>query len=222
MSVARVATFNIRHGRGLDDVIDLDRTAATIAEARPDLLALQEVDVNMARSGRADQVAVLAELTGLRVAFCPTLFRGTGRFGLAIGAGTELEHRLELLPRLEEGEEQRGAIVAVWEGRTVVATHLSLRAPTRARQTRFVRDLARDAGAVAVMGDLNQQEGGLGPLFEAGFHPGPDRPTTLRTRRGRRRFDFVLAGGGARVLGATAIDHGASDHSLLVAEVDLP
>jgi endonuclease/exonuclease/phosphatase family metal-dependent hydrolase len=221
VTLARVATFNIRHGLGRDDVIDLDRTAATILEARPDLLALQEVDVGMRRSGRVDQAAALGELTGLRISFRPTLSRGEGRFGLAIGAAAELEPRLELLPRLEEDEERRGALVVTWGGRVVIATHLSLRARTRAEQTRAVADMARRYGAVIVMGDLNQQEGGLGALFEAGFDPGPDRPTTLRTRLGRRRFDFVLAGGGARVRAAAAVDLGASDHSLVVAEVEL-
>ena len=37
----RVATYNIKHGRGMDGAIDLERTAATLATLDADLIALQ-------------------------------------------------------------------------------------------------------------------------------------------------------------------------------------
>ncbi|MGH2729475.1 MAG: endonuclease/exonuclease/phosphatase family protein, partial [Actinomycetota bacterium] len=51
----RVATFNVRHGLGRDDALDLKRTAAVIARTAADIVALQELDRNLARSEFVDQ-----------------------------------------------------------------------------------------------------------------------------------------------------------------------
>jgi endonuclease/exonuclease/phosphatase family metal-dependent hydrolase len=62
MGHLRLATFNILHGRNLaDDVVDLATYAAAIGSLDVDVLALQEVDRNQTRSGRADLTAVAAE-----------------------------------------------------------------------------------------------------------------------------------------------------------------
>ncbi len=61
----RLATFNILHGRSpVDDRVDLDRFVAAIKELDADVLALQEVDRNQARSENADLTAVAAEAMG--------------------------------------------------------------------------------------------------------------------------------------------------------------
>ena len=61
----RMATFNILHGRSVrDDVIELDRLVASVRELDADVLALQEVDLDQPRSGKADLTAVAAEAMG--------------------------------------------------------------------------------------------------------------------------------------------------------------
>ena len=40
----RVMSYNIHHGRGTDDKVDLNRIADLINHWSPDLVALQEVD----------------------------------------------------------------------------------------------------------------------------------------------------------------------------------
>jgi endonuclease/exonuclease/phosphatase family metal-dependent hydrolase len=222
MTVVRVATFNIKHGLGGNGRIDLERTAATIRAARADLVALQEVDRNMRRSGRVDQPAVLEELTGLRISFGATLRRAGGEFGLALAGRAPIEAELLLLPRLDSDEERRAVLVGRAGAVTLFATHLSLRPETRAVQTLSVAEMASAvAGPKVVAGDLNQQRSGLAPLVAAGLAPQPERLATIRTRLGWREFDFVLAGGGARVRRAETIERGASDHRLVVAEVAL-
>lgn len=65
MSAIRVATFNILHGRTVGDgVVDAGRLRRCIAALNPDVLALQEVDFDQVRSGRADLTAVAAEAMG--------------------------------------------------------------------------------------------------------------------------------------------------------------
>ncbi len=57
----RLATFNILHGRSVHDGdVDLSRLAAAVAELDADILALQEVDLDQPRSGKADLTAVAA------------------------------------------------------------------------------------------------------------------------------------------------------------------
>jgi endonuclease/exonuclease/phosphatase family metal-dependent hydrolase len=61
----RLATFNILHGRTTTDgVIDLARLRASVQAINPDVLALQEVDLDQERSGMADLTAVAAEAMG--------------------------------------------------------------------------------------------------------------------------------------------------------------
>lgn len=61
----RIATFNILHGRTVeDDLVDLDRLRTCVRDLDPDVLALQEVDLDQDRSGRADLTAVAAEAMG--------------------------------------------------------------------------------------------------------------------------------------------------------------
>jgi endonuclease/exonuclease/phosphatase family metal-dependent hydrolase len=61
----RLATFNILHGRSLEDgVVDPDRLRAAVTDLDPDILALQEVDRDQPRSHLADLTAVAAEAMG--------------------------------------------------------------------------------------------------------------------------------------------------------------
>ena len=56
----RVATWNIKHGLGMDGQLDLERIAATIETFDADIVALQEVDENVEKIGNG-RLALLAE-----------------------------------------------------------------------------------------------------------------------------------------------------------------
>lgn len=60
----RIATFNILHGRTVGDGVHPSRLTECIKRLDPDILALQEVDLEQQRSGRADLTAVAAEAMG--------------------------------------------------------------------------------------------------------------------------------------------------------------
>jgi endonuclease/exonuclease/phosphatase family metal-dependent hydrolase len=63
----RLATFNILHGRSVEDGrVDVDRFANAIAALDADVLALQEVDRDQPRSQLADLTAVAARAMGAR------------------------------------------------------------------------------------------------------------------------------------------------------------
>ena len=61
----RIASFNILHGRSVDDGrVDVDRLAAAVKSLDADVLGLQEVDRDQPRSSGADLTAVAAEAMG--------------------------------------------------------------------------------------------------------------------------------------------------------------
>jgi endonuclease/exonuclease/phosphatase family metal-dependent hydrolase len=61
----RVATFNILHGRSLDDGrVSVESLAGAVRDLDADVLALQEVDRSQPRSHGADLTAVAAEAMG--------------------------------------------------------------------------------------------------------------------------------------------------------------
>ncbi|MDP9227181.1 MAG: endonuclease/exonuclease/phosphatase family protein [Actinomycetota bacterium] len=216
----RFATFNVHHCEGRDGVIDLDRVARVISLTDASVVALQELDQGMARSGRVDQPRVLEELTGMTIRFFPTLRRGQGRFGVGVATRGPIEARLEQLPR-SAGEEPRGVIVARWQGISVLATHLSRQAGPRAAQTRALAATAAERPPpVIVMGDLNQRADALGPLVEVGFSFPASPEATFGRGPTRRQIDFVLAGPGVKVTAWSAIPSNASDHRALVATVE--
>lgn len=208
----RVATFNVHHCEGTDGRVDPGRIAAVIARLGADLVALQELDVGLERSGRVDQPAELAEATGLTVDFHPVLEKDGGHYGIALAAPGPLRGERVDLPRLR-GEEPRAAVVARWRDVTFVSTHLSRSREARAAQIEALAELARGAEPpVVVLGDLNERRSGLGPLFRAGLTDGR-KPL----RRGALRIDHILAGRGLTVAASSALRTGASDHPALTA-----
>jgi endonuclease/exonuclease/phosphatase family metal-dependent hydrolase len=61
----RLASFNVLHGRSLaDGQVSTERLVQACASLEADVLALQEIDRNQARSGMVDQTAAIAEATG--------------------------------------------------------------------------------------------------------------------------------------------------------------
>ena len=112
----RVLCYNIHYGQGNDGKYDVARLASVIQATKPDLVALQEVDVGVKRSGRVHQAQRLAELTGLAVRFGPTQHYEGGLFGNAVLTRLPiLDVAIHPLPYTESTPElttyPRGAIV---------------------------------------------------------------------------------------------------------------
>lgn len=223
-----VMTFNVRHCRGLDDVVDVARVGAIVRESAVRLVALQELDRGMERSNRIDQPGELSEATGMHVVFHPTIRSEGGSYGIGLACDEELEIRGVDLPRSRD-EEPRALLVARWGEIHVLATHLSRARTARRSQISFIAGLVSELGGpVALLGDLNEVPAGLGPLRHAGLD-GPRLPTRpiLRSGRGRpvptlrsgrgRQSDYILAGGGIAAVAGRTIATTASDHLPLVA-----
>ena len=138
----RVLSYNIHHGRGADGKINLERIADVINRARPDLVALQEVDVKTKRSGGVDQAATLAELTGMHHYFAEAMPYQGGGYGEAILSKKSLHPEVTGTISLTAAEGQEPRAVAItesdpWDGPIVAfaGTHLC----HQSAETRFAQ-----------------------------------------------------------------------------------
>ena len=117
----RILCYNIHYGQGMDGHYDVERLAKVIARLKPDLVALQEVDVGVKRSGRVHEAQRLGELTGMAVRFGPTQHYEGGLFGNAVLTRLPiLDVLIQPLPYTESTPElvtyPRGAIVVTVRG----------------------------------------------------------------------------------------------------------
>lgn len=169
----RLATFNIRHGRRPDGQVDAALLASACASLGADVLALQEVDRFAARSHGVDQAELVAQKTGMAMAFGASLSFPSGwSYGNALLVRGEIDDwQLHRLPRVW-GSERRTALAAEVEvdgaRLGVVVTHLSvhgLEARWQLRRVLAIADhLASAAGRpVVVLGDLNLTRGRVQP-----------------------------------------------------------
>lgn len=108
----RVVSYNIHHGEGIDGKLDLPRIAKVINEVEPDIVALQEVDQKVDRSGRVPQADELAKLTKMNSVFGGNIPLQGGFYGNAILTKyRSISMTNHGLPQLGPGE-KRGVIEA--------------------------------------------------------------------------------------------------------------
>jgi endonuclease/exonuclease/phosphatase family metal-dependent hydrolase len=163
----RVLSYNIHSGRGVDEVYDFRRIADVIIESRADLVALQEVDSGIERSGNVDVMEVLAGYTGLE----PLFYKNAEIQGGAYGNGMLVRYPLVEaanihLPRVGDSE-QRGLMHTIVDvhGMPIafMNVHLDHRPPDgeRLQGIGVILQTAENyAGMpVIVAGDLNDRPG---------------------------------------------------------------
>lgn len=106
----RVVTYNMRHGLGTDNRVDLTRVGQVLQRQTPDIVALQEVDNRATRSGGVDQAAVLGQQLGLHHAFGSFMEFQGGQYGMAILSRYPILKSNAI--QLPEGHEPRVALAA--------------------------------------------------------------------------------------------------------------
>lgn len=159
-----VITYNIHHGAPENsEVVNLENIANTIKQKNPDLVALQEVDVNVPRSGKVDQAKKLAELLNMNYYFSKSLDYNGGEYGVAILSKFPISNtrRLEL-PMPVAGEKRTVAMATIdlGNGKTLefASTHLDLNVPNRTAQATFLNELSVQLNKpIMIGGDYNAE-----------------------------------------------------------------
>ncbi len=151
----RVMTYNVHSCRGLDGRVLPQRIAEVIEQFNPDLVALQELDVNRRGSNRMDQPLLIAQHLRMQCHFQPAIALEGEHYGIAIlsrypfeikKSGDLSSHlpkaalKRNSLPLLKYFFEPRHAIWALVTvgGREIyfINTHLSLRPRERLEQVK--------------------------------------------------------------------------------------
>jgi endonuclease/exonuclease/phosphatase family metal-dependent hydrolase len=227
----QITTYNIHHGAGNDActsppvtvppqaecALNLKRIAATIRAFDSDIVALQEVDRFWARSGDADQPALLGQALAMQTCYGPNLdhqpddhAKAAHQYGTLILSRYPIAScRNTLLPQ-PAGTEQRGlteALITI-ENTTVriYNTHLHTTTAARELQAQAIPGLiGTPAEPVVLVGDFNARPdapelspilarlpdawpiGGAGSGFTYPAAPGTDA---------NRRIDFIFVSRG--------------------------
>ena len=228
----KLLSYNLHHGEGTDGKLDLARIGGIIKSVAPDYAGLQEIDSMVTRTGKVDQPAEYARLTGLRSLFGKAIPLEGGGYGNTALSKLPMKNAQRLaLP----GEEPRMALFTdidlsgganPAEGTvTFIDTHLMVGDGDAALASAklinaYVRDPAHGdtSRPMILLGDMNSGRGSaaIAEFLKAwkadGFNYGIDwvffRPAG--------RWAFVKAG--KLTDGAAAI---ASDHEPVTQEMDL-
>lgn len=239
----RVLTYNIHHGEGTDGKFDLERLAEIINRANPDLVALQEVDVETRRSGGVDQAVRLGELTGMQASFAEAMpFQG-GRYGNALLTDDSLlpEVALAHVPlSLLAGPGQEPRVVVIGgvdpngqmdQAIFFAGTHLSHEsAETRLSQVEQINAMIEwDDKPAILAGDFNFTPGSdeYQAMINAGWVDAAatfgDPQPTIPSDAPKRRIDyvFVTPADRWRVIDVQVFDEPiASDHAPVLVELE--
>jgi endonuclease/exonuclease/phosphatase family metal-dependent hydrolase len=238
----RVATFNIHHGAGLDDVVDLKRIAGVVEQTGAEVVGLQEVDRHWsARSDFVDQATWLAERLDKHLVYGANLDQDPlspeaprRQYGTAILSRYRIrEWRNTLLPR-PEGGEQRGLLEAKFSVRgaqiRVFNTHLQHTSQVeRLAQIDVIRSvLAQTRESVVVLGDLNATPDTpeiaaiTEDLADTWVKAGEGDGYTYDAETPHARIDYVLTSSNIVARAAVVVSTDASDHLPVVVDIALP
>ncbi len=227
-------SYNIRHGRGMDENVDLARTAAVLHELHPDIVGLQEVDRRVRRSGVVDEAATLGKSLGMEHAFGAFMPYQGGDYGLAILSRFPITRATPV--RLPDGNEPRIALAAelrLPDGSRLMVVNVhfdwvsddTFRLAQASTLTTILDALRMP---YLLLGDFNDEPGSRTlALFQSRAlevsKPANDRFTFSSTEPSKEiDFVFVAPPTAWRAIGARPVNERmASDHRPVVAEVVL-
>lgn len=228
-------TFNIRHGAESS----LDEVAAAIRAEDPDVVALQEVDRDTARSGNVDQPYRLGQLTGMASSFREAYPFDGGSYGLSVLSRLPIVSSDKVV--LTSADPDQPRILVVWqlqlangESLEFANAHLGLDATERATQAEEVLSTLSGRQRVVLLGDLNEapdggpQEGTLystltATLGDAWTQAGDGDGFTFPAGEPTSRIDYVLLGSDWQPATLAYVSKTeTSDHRPIIVDVPMP
>jgi len=231
----RVMTYNIRAADyGLTGII------ATLKEAKADIIALQEVDKLVRRTGRVDQPKKIARSLGMNYVFRKHFSYQGGEFGLALLS----RHKIDQVKRVQVRHSNlillKARVHTPGQPMIVIVVHFHPTNPLDKSSTKKENDAARLREArralelataynspVLIMGDFNDNPGSPAyGLFAEKFQDccgvaGGLWEKTWPASFPITRIDYIWISPHFRLLRCGAFKSDASDHLPVIAEIQV-
>jgi endonuclease/exonuclease/phosphatase family metal-dependent hydrolase len=232
----RVMSYNIHHGEGIDQKLDLERIARLITDARADIVALQEVDRGCDRTQKRDLPAELAKLTGMQVHFEKNIPYQSGEYGNAVLTKFPIKTAKNTHFKMLRPGEQRGVLQLVLDvrGRDVLFmnTHIDYRPDDAERLLNAdeLRQMVAHAGTMPVIlcGDFNATPGSrtiekiAAFLTDSWTLAGEGKGYTIPVKKPTKRIDYIwISRESVEPLKMEVLRSEASDHLPVVGEFRL-
>lgn len=149
-----IMSYNVRHCRGMDKIIDYSRTAEVINRISPDFVALQELDSATSRSNGNVCIDELAKLTGMKATYASAIKFGGGSYGIGL-LSKEEPLNVKVVPLASRGEARR-LLVVEFENVVVGCTHLALNQEDRAASMEIICNTMQEyKKPILLAGDMN-------------------------------------------------------------------
>lgn len=232
-----VMSYNVKYCSPLgSSTPDVDAVAEIIKNAKPDIVFLQEVDKNTTRSGKVDQLALLAQKTNMPYThFGKAIDYQGGQSGLGILSRYSLsDPQVFKLPRVDLGDTYVSyrilmrAIITLNETKITIAnTHLELTQENRDLQVPESNKILASTNHPTIYGgdfNANPQNNTMVTLFGYGFKKTcTTNCNTIPANNPNREIDFILYRPEAkfRVVSHDVIDAQASDHLPIVTVLEI-
>ena len=205
----RVMSYNVRNGHGVDGVKDITRCTDIINDARPDVVAVQELD-SMSRRNKKYVLGEMAKLTGYHDYYHRTIpYRG-GAYGIGVLTREKaLSVDFHPLPCRRE-----------------LCTHLSLNAQDRLTSVRIIRDVVSKLDKpVFIAGDMNATPNSapVKAFKEYAQVLNDVNKFTIPSNNPRKCIDYILGTNGQFKVKKSYVYNGviASDHLPLYVDVKI-
>lgn len=233
----KVMTYNIHHCNppSAGAKIDVEAIARVIRQQNPDLVALQEVDVNTERSGKGlHQANELARLTGMHFFFSKAIDHQGGDYGVAVLSRFPILDSIRFILPIDPaigGETRTIAAITVEpvKGKKIIfaSTHLDLKEPNRLTQSALIIDHFKASNLPMILGgDFNAQSDSqvIRRLDQQFTRSCQTCAPTIPVENPNRAIDFIMftSDGTFKSKSTKVIDEKyASDHLPVLAELDL-
>ena len=232
-SPLRVMTYNIRAADyGLSGII------ATLEQSKADIIALQEVDKLVRRTGRIDQPDRIARSLGMYYVFRKHFSYQEGEFGLALLS----RYKIDQVERVQVRDSNlillKAQVYTPGQPMTVIVVHFHPTNPldkastkkendaARLREAKRALELATTCNApVLIMGDFNDNPGSpTYGLFTERFQDccgvaGGIWEKTWPASFPITRIDYIWVSSHFKVIRCHALDSNGSDHLPVLAEI---
>lgn len=229
----KVMTFNLRFG----ERASLEQIGSFIKKENPDIVMLQEVDVNTHRKRAPLQngknfVAELGFYTEMFTAYSKSIPYEGGYYGIALLSKYPfISTERFLLPMVEEKREQRSLLVGRIEldnGTvvTIASTHLDLKDSIRVVQVREINSiLKKENNPIVLAGDFNARPNSceIQTGMNVWLNTTADTAFTIPAENPTSKIDYIFTypRDKWKVFDFHVLNQQLSDHCAVISELEL-